>query len=61
MQEDSHDMEKIVMDYFKNLFKSVGDRNMDDVLNAIKTTLGEQDIEILSWEFMGEEVQATLF
>ena len=36
------------MDYFKNLFKSVGDRNMDDVLNAIKTTLGEQDIEILS-------------
>ena len=49
------------MDYFKNLFKSVGDRNMDDVLDAIETTLGEQDIEILSRDFTGEEVQAALF
>ena len=61
MQEDSHNMEQIVMDYFKNLFKSVGDRNMDDVFDAIETTLGEQDIEILSRDFTSEEVKAAPF
>ena len=61
MQEDSHNVEQIVMEYFKNLFNTLGDRNLDDVLDTIETTLGEQDIEILSRDFTGEEVQAALF
>ena len=56
MQEDSHEMEQIVMDYFKNIFKSLGNRIMVDFLDAIETTIEEQDIEILLRDFTGEEL-----